>query len=504
MLAVLPFVLGVYTFYNGKEKLSLALLFFGAFALRFVMVSFDPYLHDWDERFHALVAKNMMDNPFVPMLRVDPVIPYDYKTWCCNHIWVHKQPLFMWQMALSMKLFGVNEVAMRLPSAVLGALGALLVYRVGFLWLKDKGVAYLSALFWALSYYQLELTSGRESLDHNDLVYAFYVLASIWAYMEYRGSMHKPIKWLVLVGIFVGCAVLNKWLTGLLVFAGWGTMLLVNAHERVNLRNWLHMGLALLVAVVVFLPWQIYTALAFPLETAWEQHFNYLHIITPLDGHVGGPWFHVHFMTTHYGLWLLPFLVVGIVMLLVKGWINRTYTIEMLIMFMLIYLFFSQVATKMPAFTFVVAPIGYILVAYAVVQLVTGIATFVALPRVLVFVVIAVPVLVMGFRPWDIVEYRSEANIDRNIKIHNTKIYREVGRQLPNDYIVFNCKSLEETDMMFHTDLNAYHWWPSGQVLDSLINSGHKVAIFKSRGNQVLPQEIIANPAILVIDRELK
>lgn len=503
LLAILPIALGTYSFFRGKEKVGLALLFIGAFILRFVMISFDPYLHDWDERFHALVAKNMMDNPFVPMLRVHPVIPYDYKAWCCNHIWVHKQPLFMWQMALSMKLFGVNEVAMRLPSAILGALGTLLVYRVGMLWLKEKGVAYLAALFWALSYYQLELTSGREALDHNDLVYAFYVLASIWAYMEYRGNIHKPLKWLLLIGLFVGFAVLNKWLTGLLVFAGWGTMLLANTNERGSLRNWWHMGLALLVAVVVFLPWQIYTATKFPIETAWEQHFNFLHIITPLDEHVGDAWYHIRYMRTHYGIWLLPFLVLGGLMLLIKGWLKRPFTLEMLLMFGLIYLFFSQVATKMPAFTFVVAPISYIMIAYAIWQIARAILSLVALPRYVVLMAVAIPLLTMGFRPWSIVFYRTEGNADRNIKMHNTEIYKQVGAELPNDYVVFNCKSFEDTDMMFYTGQNAYHWWPEEHVLDSLLNEGHKLAMFKSHGNQVLPQSVIGNPRILVIDKNL-
>lgn len=75
------------------------LLLFGAIGVRLFMITIDPFLHDWDERFHAIVAKNMITYPFKPMLFVNPVLPYDYRAWCCNHIWVHKQPLFLWQMA---------------------------------------------------------------------------------------------------------------------------------------------------------------------------------------------------------------------------------------------------------------------------------------------------------------------------------------------------------------------------------------------------------------------
>src|SRR5690606_28721971 len=94
---------------------------------------------DWDERFHALVARNMMDEPFRPMLKTSALLPHeDYTAWCCNHIWLHKQPLFMWQMALSMKVFGVSEPALRLPSVIMGALMILLLYRITVLVTGNK------------------------------------------------------------------------------------------------------------------------------------------------------------------------------------------------------------------------------------------------------------------------------------------------------------------------------------------------------------------------------
>ncbi|MBP7399885.1 MAG: hypothetical protein KA954_09890, partial [Chitinophagales bacterium] len=91
---------------SPKNFYTYLILFFGALGIRILFNSFFPYLHDWDERFHALVAKNMMTHPFTPMLRANPVLPYDETSWTDGHIWLHKQPLFLWQMALSMKIFG--------------------------------------------------------------------------------------------------------------------------------------------------------------------------------------------------------------------------------------------------------------------------------------------------------------------------------------------------------------------------------------------------------------
>ena len=37
--------------------------------------AFDFALHPWDERFHALVAKHLIEQPLVPTLYNDPVLP---------------------------------------------------------------------------------------------------------------------------------------------------------------------------------------------------------------------------------------------------------------------------------------------------------------------------------------------------------------------------------------------------------------------------------------------
>ena len=125
-----------------KERPALVLLLLGAAALRVAMISLDPFLHDWDERFHACVAKNMMQHPFQPMLHATPLLPYDYKDWSTNHVWLHKQPLFLWQMALSMKIFGVHTFALRLPGVLLGTAWVAMIFRMGRLWANSFSLAF--------------------------------------------------------------------------------------------------------------------------------------------------------------------------------------------------------------------------------------------------------------------------------------------------------------------------------------------------------------------------
>jgi 4-amino-4-deoxy-L-arabinose transferase-like glycosyltransferase len=186
LVTSLPAILSLYLFFfRGERKASLILLMLSAFSLRLLMISLDPFVQEWDERFHALVAKHMMDYPFKPMLILNPILaqsPYD---WGSLHIWVHKQPLFLWQMAISMKIFGVTPFAMRLPSAMMGCIMVWLIYDIARKWISNETIAYIAAFIASFSFYSLELTSGRLSLEHNDLAFTFYVTCSLWAFTRY-------------------------------------------------------------------------------------------------------------------------------------------------------------------------------------------------------------------------------------------------------------------------------------------------------------------------------
>ncbi|PCH69138.1 MAG: hypothetical protein COC01_02295, partial [Bacteroidetes bacterium] len=153
---------------KDKNKLSIILLLVGAFGIRMFMASLDPFLHLWDEKFHALVAKNMLSNPFEPMLYTDPVMPYDFKSWVSNHIWLHKQPFFLWQIALCFKLFGVNEFVLRIPSVLMSTLQVYFIYRIGKISL-NKNIGYYAAFLFCLSNYFIEMVSGSIIMDHNDV-----------------------------------------------------------------------------------------------------------------------------------------------------------------------------------------------------------------------------------------------------------------------------------------------------------------------------------------------
>jgi Dolichyl-phosphate-mannose-protein mannosyltransferase len=573
LIASAPGLFSIYLFLVlKKERLAILSLLLSAFLLRLLIISLDPYLHDWDERFHALVAKNMISHPFIPMLRVYPVMDYDPAAWCCNHIWVHKQPLFLWQMAASMKLFGVHIFAMRFPSAVLGTATVFFTYEIARYWTKNAYVAFLSALLLTFSFYQLELMSGRLKLDHNDIAFMFYFTGAIWAFVKYIKSRYA-LKWAILVGVLAGCAILVKWLTAFLIFGGWALYLFQRHFARLRFRHsqtsghapnaadadplflhasntindevhnptgaalrdshsaadtshpfehqspsakstrgpspYIHLVISFLTACIVFLPWQFYIQKMFPFESAISYAHNSLHMTQVFGGHDGNIWFHFDKLGNIYGPLLLPFLLIGVVAIIKRKEIDLALSISFYAMIFVVYAFFSLfVVTKMISYSFLVSPLIFTLIAYGLIVFFNySTGRFLKSKNKnspLYLTLFLALTCVYSLKPWSISKYRSPENTERSAKIHNTQIYQSLDDSICHNYIALNCKSFEDVELMFHKDVNAYHWFPEARIIDSLENIGYRFAAFRSHTDQGLPSYILNNEDILIIDKKLK
>lgn len=483
-----------------KNHYAVFIVFITGLALRLYMTIIDPFLHPWDERFHALVAKNMMTFPLKPMLTVFPVAQYDPNVWCCNHIWLHKQPLFMWQMALSMKLFGVSEFAMRLPSAVMGALMILLVYRIGLLLTENKFTALLASLLMCLSYYQLELISGKIGMDHNDVAFGFYVLASIWAYSEY---LKKPIgSWAVMIGFFVGAAILNKWLTGLLVFAPWFIKLVYDFVKHRNTKQIVHYFSAILVSIFVALPWQLYILHEFPEQARYEFAYNTKHIWEVVEGHWGDKWFYFDRFPIYFGTVTQYLLFLAFPIYFIKGCSNRSLFLSLTGMFVFVFLFFTfVVASKLTTYFFVVAPIGFILIGISLQEIIIFLFKK---NKVLSFILVSFCAYKI-LNPNEILISRKN-DTNRATVIYNTNIYKKTKSLIPeNCKIVMNVNEFEHPDVMFYNKgITAYHWYIAEDDLKKLEKNKEPIAAFENHANYILPNYILNYKYLFIIKRQLR
>ena len=363
-------------YFVKKDRLALLLLTLGGMCLFTFGALSDPFLQLWDERFHALVAKNCMETPLMPRLYPElPIAEFDPMIWSHAYIWLHKQPLFIWQIALCFKLFGVSEFTLRLPSVIMATLMIPLCYRMGKLFI-DRRLGYYTALSAAFSWFMLDLVSGHGLSDHNNVCFAFYVTASVWSWMEYVRSGRKW-GWVALTGVLSGCAILTKWLTGLLVYLVWGLYLL--SKYRFRLKEWkiLQLVAALAITVAVALPWQIYTIKAYPEVAKKELENNSAHFSQAVEGHHQDRDFYlktlpvIYIGDKDYGnitsevLEYTPKRVLHILILLTgfgllvyrsKQWEKR---IPLAVTVLFVYLFFSMAGTKLPAYLFCVCAGGF-------------------------------------------------------------------------------------------------------------------------------------------------
>ncbi len=485
----------------NKKKAALILLAGAAFSVRLYMAHMDAFLHDWDEKYHALVARNMMDNPFSPVLKDGLSVPYDYKAWCCNYVWLHKQPLFMWQMALSMKIFGISEYAIRYPDVLMGTLIVLMLYRIGKLVTDNDAIGFMAAIFLCFSNYQLELLSGFHGMDHNDYAFGFYVLASIWAYAEYIKT--SKFKWVIWIGVFAGAAVLNKWLTGLLVFSGWGINILVHLRNKDTRKEIWHLLAAVGICVAIFLPWQLYILHTFPQEAVHELSYNSKHLFEVVEGHKGDAWYYWDNMPLYVNVDLWKLFPVGILLVLALRKYRNRYGIAVVTVLLTAYCFFSfVVASKLQTYMFVIVPLIFLMMAVT-----TG--TVLKWIKVPVFA----QLILAGyfcFLLLDVDSIKARHNPDdgyRQVKIHNTIIYKGLKDAMPADIkVVTNLPEFADVECMFYNKgITAYHYNPSKEEFEMLQKQGLRIAAFKDYGNSRIPEYMLEKePHMYVIRKELK
>jgi len=209
---------------QGKYTLSVSVMMLSGFLLR-IYTACDFYLHEWDERFHALVAKHLLLHPIKPTLYEFTPFPYDYTKWSAGHIWLHKQPLPLWTIACSFKLFGINELALRLPSIVLTTIGIALTYSIAR-YFTDRKAAWFAAFLYCINGFLIELATGRVATDHTDTFFYFFVELSIFFAILY--AQKKKTSFNILTGICLGAAILSKWLPALIVLPIWLLLVIDN------------------------------------------------------------------------------------------------------------------------------------------------------------------------------------------------------------------------------------------------------------------------------------
>jgi 4-amino-4-deoxy-L-arabinose transferase-like glycosyltransferase len=483
-----------------KYKLGLLLLIGSALLLRFGMIHFDHFLHLWDERFHALVARNLIDNPLKPVLYQNPLLPYNPDVWVLNHVWLHKPPFFLWQMALSMKLFGINEFALRYPSALMSVLMLILIFKMGKT-ILNKHIAFYAGLMYVCCSYILELTAGYYPTDHNDVAFVFYVTASVWIWTQY--IIHKQMRFVILTGIFAGLAVMTKWLPGLVVYSAWATAILFTPNLRNYSKSYLHLGLSLCIAILVFMPWQVYTYLQFSTEFAFTSFKKAEHFFKIIEGHEGTIWYHFLILDKIYA-YGVKLLIVPAIILLYRRLKKREFKVGLIALFLTTLIFYSIAKTKMPAFTLISSSVVFLALGTLVYELFllfkpryhylrkVGRTSVIVLLTGCIFWFLDIDTIQKYHTGW-----KSGYSHYRDAQFESAQKLKAIAKlHLPENTVVINCHEYEAVMCMFYTGFTAYDYFP--ERIDILIQQKLPILVLND-GN--IPEVLISYPYCFVYDR---
>ncbi len=121
------------------------------------------HLFDWDEINFAESAREM-------------IVSHDYSTVQIAYrpFW-EKPPLFIWMEAASMKLFGVNAFAARLPNAIIGIITLLVIFNIGRRLLDER-----LGLWWTLIYAGSWLPFFYFKSGIIDPTFNLFIFLAIW------------------------------------------------------------------------------------------------------------------------------------------------------------------------------------------------------------------------------------------------------------------------------------------------------------------------------------
>lgn len=171
-------------------KIILLVILALSFALRFFSLTSNPPSLSWDEVSHGYNAYSILKTGHDEWGQFMPITNFraygDYPT-----------TLYMYLLMPIITVFGLTDFTVRLPSAILGSLMALVIYFLAKKIVKKESVALLAAFFIALSPWGILLS--RQVLQATPAVF-FMTLGILISFI----AMEKKVWWSVLGAFLLG------------------------------------------------------------------------------------------------------------------------------------------------------------------------------------------------------------------------------------------------------------------------------------------------------------
>nr|MDE7150202.1 glycosyltransferase family 39 protein [Bacteroidales bacterium] len=224
-----------------------------------------------------------------------------------SDLWNTKPPLLIWLQVLSMKCFGINEAAFRLPSALAVLLTCVLLYVFLRSYLKDFRFGFIQNMV-LLTTTGLFTWHGGKNGDYDALLMllctayclAFFLFLEKGRLANGRGTAYYIYGFY----LFLSLAILTKSSGALLFLPGLLLYTLMTGQFPSVLKN-RHIYIGLLIPVVSVGGYYICRELAEPgyLQAVWANEFGG-RFMTVIEGHREPIWFYVqNLYTTRFGYW---------------------------------------------------------------------------------------------------------------------------------------------------------------------------------------------------------
>lgn len=482
----------------SRKKYGFAILALTAcgFLFRVVMITVDPFVSQWDEQYHALVAKNMAEHFFTPTLVDHPLQSTNPEGWAYTDVWLHKPPLFLWQMAVAIKLLGAKFWVIRIPSLLLSTLVIPAIYRMGKI-VANERTGFIAATLITFSFILVYTVSGFLNTDHNDVTFAAYVCFSFWAWLEYMNAPTK--KWIVLVGVFAGAAVLTKWLPGMMVFGAWGIALLFIKDNRMNFIKWKHLIAAFIVCIIVAAPWFIYASVEWPVESSaamshYSSHFN------DDQGHPGPWWFHLNELAKQNGLLFALLSGISLIFFALSN-VRREIKSGLVFVVLFVYAFYSMIPARMPLFCLPLLPLVILIIAFGINRMMEGMQGS-RWNKAAGIVLCAGLILAQTFiTRSELYNGMPDVYADyRKTRSYNKVVFETFLKGVPENSVVFNCSMWNAVPCMFYANCTAYDQAPDETQIAEAKTQGRPVYVFD---DGALPEWIAADASINIIREPL-
>jgi len=324
-------------------------------ALLFIPFLGAVHLFDWDEINFAECAREML-------------VTGDYSRVQLNFqpFW-EKPPLFIWLQALSMKLFGINEFAARLPDAICGIVTLNIIYSIGR---KINGDTF--GLLWVFAYAGSFLPFLYFKSGIIDPWFNLFIFLSIHHLIQWFNNNvpEKISRNALYAGLFAGLAVLTKGpvaliIIGITLTTAW---LLLKIKLFGNLKN---LALFIFTLLLTGFSWFIFEIATGHADVVKEFLVYQARLFNTEDSDHGGPFFY-HFVVLLIGCFPASIFFIPAHKRSLNDTPFQLFTKKwMLFLFWTVLILFSIVKTKIVHYSSMCYfPLTY-LAAYSIYQMIT-------------------------------------------------------------------------------------------------------------------------------------